>query len=149
MPQTYDVPNLFDIVHFVTFMADGRIHSIGSCPAVTLENQFVSPGATMGFAEISQAQVKTHYMLDPYTAAPRPSFELPADFTILADGEDEAVFGPLPEGTLVTIDGEPAELNVNLELRLTSDMPATYALTFSAWPYLDHTINLEVIDAAA
>jgi hypothetical protein len=146
MSDNQDLPhpnNTVDIFHYVE--ATGEIKGVGACKFSDLPLQEpMHDGWAIGHGSLVFTEIGNYYAVDKYNVLPRPNMGLPATVQLVADGEDEAVIGPLPEGCKVWVDGaEVTEFDEDNTLSLSSDMPATYHIVFECWPYQRHVMELE------
>lgn len=88
-----------------------------------------------------QVDIVADYVLDG-EITPRPIFNVPDRIELVA-GEDSVTLA-LPDPCTVILDGETRTIEGG-ELEISSPMPARYSLELSSWPYLEKTVEVEVI----
>lgn len=75
----------------------------------------------------------------------RPQFDAQDGYVIQANGVDEVQIG-IPEGTIVTIDGEVIDIpDYGNGLLITSTEEAEFDIVLEKWPYVTKYIKVNVV----
>lgn len=123
--------------------ATGCIHSKGECHA---SDYPLNAGLYTGMAVVAQdCELGIDYVsLDAVRRRPTvPGFD---KLAITADGVDAAALS-LPVPFVITVDGVPHAVDTPDDaglyaVTIDSAMPATYAVTVEAWPYLPYSVEV-------
>ena len=133
-------------VNFVLYETEGnfegRIAMVGSAGSADQALIQSFDGCELLFT-LHPADDTTDWVVEGQIAK-RPTFPYPARVSIAANGEDQFRFDAVPEGSLVTVDGEAVEIEEG-SIVIQADMPGTYAIRFECWPYTEHTAIVEAV----
>lgn len=119
--------------------ATGQLFCVVQGPADLLSKQ-VFDG--LGYIE-GNFSGETHWFdLTLKAVVERPSMPFTVQKpAVIADGLDVATIADLPSPCTVTIDGQIFEVDDGT-VELTFDEPGKHTITLSAWPYLNHTVEI-------
>lgn len=130
--------------NITTYDADGRIGTIISCPETMVDIQNIPDGG--GY--VSGVFDERAYYVDvaSCTVTTRPTMTASIDKLTMQHTETAILTGP--EGAEVTITGpvSGAEILDANGLEISSDIPGTYTIKVSLFPYLDAEYTLEITE---
>lgn len=133
--------------NIVIYSSIGRISSITSAPEGMLQMQIQE--GEFGIENVD-ANLNTDYVLDN-TVTPRPVQTITLDkLTLTADGAEVVTILGVAVGSTIAISGLLPENTAFSETcsdpeTFSTEIPDTYTLTISCFPYLDFTATIEAI----
>lgn len=117
----------------------GQFYCIVQCPDELVLAQ-VPDG--LGYVE-GDFSGETHWFdLNLKSGVERPSMPCSVGIpAVVANGLDVATITNLPTPCIITVGGQSFEVDDGT-VELTFDEPGVHTITLSAWPYVDHTVEI-------